>query len=214
MAQLSATGALPDGFTVVGAAAESWTTDEFRRFVVDSLDQHGLAVPYEARQALSDAVHYHPVDVTDPDSVAAVLRLASELAGTETQMAAYLALPTALMAPTVAALAGTHLPQGSRIAVEKPFGEDLASARALNVLLAESGGEDWESVVFRVDHALGMTTLDNLGALRFDNRVFEAVWNGQHIDEVEVLWEETLALEGRAGFYDGAGALKDVMRTT
>lgn len=212
LAQLSAAGALPDGFTVVGAATESWAEGDFRRFAVDSLEQHGLTVPYATRQALSDSVHYRPVDVTEPESVAAVLGAASELAGAEAPVAVYLALPTALMAPTLAALGETQLPQGSRIAVEKPFGEDLDSARELNALLAETVGEDWKSAVFRVDHALGMTTLANLGALRFDNRMFEPVWSSEHIDEVEVLWEETLALEDRAGFYDGAGALKDVMQ--
>ena len=95
--------------------------------------------------------------------------------------------------------------------LEKPFGEDLDSAVSLNRLLAEVAGDAGEQAIFRVDHVLGMATAQNLLALR-QNRVLDAVWNGTHVEQVEILWEETLALEGRAGYYDGAGALKDVLQ--
>jgi glucose-6-phosphate 1-dehydrogenase len=104
------------------------------------------------------------------------------------------------------------LPEGSRIAVEKPFGEDLNDAVTLNALLAKVAGEAGEQMVFRVDHVLGMATVQDLLALRFANRVLQQMWNSTHIEQVDILWEETLALEGRAGYYDGTGALKDVMQ--
>lgn len=116
------------------------------------------------------------------------------------------------MPTTLTALGAAGLPPGSRVAVEKPFGGNLAGAREMNRLLAAALGNDWERAVFRVDHALGMTAVQNLVPLRFANRMLEAVWNSDHVAEVEVLWEETLALEGRAAFYDRAGALTDVMQ--
>jgi glucose-6-phosphate 1-dehydrogenase len=125
---------------------------------------------------------------------------------------AYLALPTALLPAALNGLRERGLPAGSRTAVEKPFGDNLRGARELNALLADALRADVEPAVFRVDHALGMTTVQNLAALRFGNRVLEPPWSAQHIEEPQVLWEETLALEGRAAFYDGAGALKDVMQ--
>ena len=82
----------------------------------------------------------------------------------------------------------------------------------LNALLARVSGDAGEPAVFRVDHVLGMATVQKLLGLRFANRVLEPVWNGAHVEQVDVLWEETLALEGRAGFYDRAGALKDVVQ--
>ncbi|MGH3019469.1 MAG: glucose-6-phosphate dehydrogenase [Gaiellaceae bacterium] len=96
--------------------------------------------------------------------------------------------------------------------LEKPFGEDLESAVELNRLLARAAGDDGEQAVFRVDHVLGMATVQNMLAMRLANPVLEAIWNSRHVDLVEVLWEETLALEGRAGYYDTAGALKDVLQ--
>src|SRR5205823_7566391 len=120
---------------------------------------------------------------------------------------AYLALPPAAFSSAVRALHAVGLPPGSRIVLEKPFGEDLQSAAALNALLERASGTEGERGVFRVDHVLGMATVQNLLGLRLANRLFESVWNSTHIEQIEILWEETLALEGRAGYYDRAGAL-------
>jgi glucose-6-phosphate 1-dehydrogenase len=115
--------------------------------------------------------------------------------------------------PTVRSLGAAALPARSRIVVEKPWGEDLGGVMELNRLLADAVGPDAEQAVFRVDHVLGLATTPNLLALRLANRIFEPVWNGRHIEQVELLWEETLALEGRASFYDRAGALMDVIHS-
>jgi glucose-6-phosphate 1-dehydrogenase len=102
------------------------------------------------------------------------------------------------------------VPPGSRIVLEKPFGQDLGSAIDLNRLLAHT--VERAEAVYRVDHVLGMATTQNLVAMRGADGFLDAFWNGAHVEQVDVLWEETLALEGRAGYYDTAGALKDVLQ--
>lgn len=203
IAALHAAAKLPDGFEVVGAARPNWNDEEFRRAAAERLDEHASAA---AGEVVRRSLRYRPVDLADPASVATVLGAESE------PLAAYLALPPGLFAPAVGALGEVGLPADSRIVVEKPFGEDLESATALNRLLAEVAGDAGEQAVFRVDHVLGMPTVQNLLALRLANRILEPVWNSAYIEQVDIRWEETLALEGRAGFYDRAGALKDVVQ--
>jgi glucose-6-phosphate 1-dehydrogenase len=127
----------------------------------------------------------------------------------EGPVAVYLALPPAVFPTAVSALHAAGLPEDSQVVLEKPFGEDLDSARALNRLLAERMEERH---VFRVDHFLAMTTVQNVLVTRLANRVFEPIWNCHHIAEIEIVWDETLALEGRAGYYDHVGALKDMVQ--
>ena len=206
LAALQAAERLPTGFAVTGASREEMDEDAFRRLTRERLGEHAAAFPATARDAIVRAVRYRPVDVTDAESVASVVQHGPG------PVAAYLALPPALFPAAVTALGRAGLPAGSRIVLEKPFGEDLASAIALNRLLAETLGPAGEQAVFRVDHVLGMATVQNLVTLRLANRFLDAVWNSDHVEEVEILWEETLALEGRAGYYDRAGPLKDVLQ--
>ena len=205
IAALFAGRQLPDEFSVTGAAREDLDEEAFRGGVDEKLAEHAANVPEAARQKLLRSLRYRAVDVADATSVA------SALSGSASPVAAYLALPPNLFPVAVKALGRAGLPAGSRIVLEKPFGEDLATAVSLNRLLAEVAGDAGEQAIFRVDHVLGMGTAQNLLALR-QNRVLDPVWNGTHVEEVEVLWEETLALEGRAGYYDSAGALKDVLQ--
>jgi glucose-6-phosphate 1-dehydrogenase len=184
---LEAAGRLPNGFRLVGGARTALDDDGFRRLAGDTLPAHMLA--------------YRPVDLADPSSLAAALD------ATPNPVAVYLALPPAAFATTIKSLGQVDLPPGSRVVVEKPFGDDLASARQLNALLGETGAD-----AYRVDHVLGMHTTRNLAALRRANPVLEKLWNGESVEHVDILWEETLALEGRAGYYDHAGALKDVLQ--
>ena len=174
LAQLSAAGKLPDDFAVLGAARKGWDDDAFRRHADEQLEQYAADVPAGGRRALVDRLRYRPIDVTDHASVGAVMEAVSD--GQDTApLVAYLALPSGLIPMTVTALGAAGLPPQSRLAVEKPFGEDLQGARDLNALLAAVLGEDWKQAVFRVDHALGMTTVQNLLPLRFANRVPEAL---------------------------------------
>ncbi|MEU6423403.1 glucose-6-phosphate dehydrogenase [Streptomyces spiralis] len=202
LAALRAAGHLHGGFRLTGASREDWDGDRYRAWVTEQLDRHGAFCPADARRAVAASAHYRQADVTDPADVAAVV------AG-EDPVAVYLALPPALFPHMVTALHDAGLPLGSRIVLEKPFGEDLASARELNLLLA---GLVPEQAVFRVDHFLAMTTVQNVLGSRLANRVLEPLWNSTHIAEVEIVWDETLALEGRAGYYDGVGALKDMVQ--
>lgn len=133
-------------------------------------------------------------------------RLATSLEGAP--VAAYLALPPAVFGTAIQTLAEVGLPGGSRVVVEKPFGQDLESAETLNALLRRTGID-----AYRVDHLLGMETTRRLVALRREGTLLEQLWSSEHVDQVEILWEETLALEGRAGYYDHAGALVDVLQS-
>ncbi|MPY66514.1 glucose-6-phosphate dehydrogenase [Deinococcus sp. SDU3-2] len=208
LAALHAQGDLPGGFQILGAATRKGDDEGFRRQVAEGLEEHAGDLPAASREAVLGALRYRQTDATDPQSVAAAL---AALPG-EGPLAAYLALPPGLFAPAVRALGAAGLPPGSRVVLEKPFGENLEGARSLNALLADTYGEEAERVVFRVDHVLGMAPVQNLLGLRFANRVAQALWTGEHIEQIEILWEETLALEGRAGYYDGTGALKDVLQ--
>jgi glucose-6-phosphate 1-dehydrogenase len=197
LATLHGEGRLPEGFRLVGADTRDWDDDGFRRHVAERLERHAAAVPVASRDAVAAAGRYRRADVADREAVAEVVRTV----GDEQPVAAYLALPQRTFADAVAALAAAALPSGSRLAIEKPFGEDLAGAVALNALLRERFPQDGS--VYRVDHVLGMAAVDELTALGASSA---------DVSEVEILWEETLALEGRAGFYDAAGALKDVLQ--
>jgi glucose-6-phosphate 1-dehydrogenase len=203
LAALMAAGELPTGFDVLGAAREDLDDESFRHLAEERLDEHAPHVAADARAALVRALRYRAVDLASRDSVAALI-------GDERRpLAVYLALPPATFATAVTTLGSVGLPVSSRIVLEKPFGEDLQSAAALNELIAQVVGEE---AVFRVDHVLGLATLHNLLGARLANRILEPVWSSDHIQQIDVLWDETLALEGRAGYYDKTGALKDVIQ--
>jgi len=142
-------------------------------------------------------------DATDAEALGRALEPAAG------PLVVYLALPPAVFEPTLAALAQIDLDPQSRIVVEKPFGTDGASASRLNELLARIVPEER---VHRVDHFLAKQTVQNVIGLRFANRIFEPLWNAHHVERVELRWDETLALEGRAGYYDAAGALRDMVQ--
>lgn len=212
LAALHAAGMLPERFRVTGAATSKLSNEEFQRRATQRLEEHATDVPAAARASLVQRLRYRPVDFKDRRSVAAVLSDGDASDSAATPLAAYLALPTGLFPVAVTALSEAGLPHGSRIALEKPFGENLAGAVALNALLTRLTGSAMEESVFRVDHVLGMATVQNLIGLRMANPILESIWNSAHIEQIEILWEETLALEGRAKYYDRAGALKDVMQ--
>jgi glucose-6-phosphate 1-dehydrogenase len=212
LARLQESGHLPDDFKVVGAARDSCDERTFQRHVAQQLDEHASDVPEALRSEFISRLRYRPVDFGDFDSVGRVIDAGQDPSGSGEPVVAYLALPAAVFPLAVTALGVVGLPTGSRIVLEKPFGEDLESAIKLNDLLARVTGVAGEQAVFRVDHVLGMATVQNLLAVRLANRVLEPVWNSAHIENVEILWEETLGLEGRATFYDRTGALKDVIQ--
>ncbi len=202
LAALAEADQLPEPLKVVGIAPQSWNTARFRRHIDEGLEQQA-GVSARARRTLLDRVTYQRADVTDAGHVKSALKSITQ------PLLAYLALPPNLFAPLIEALASAGLEDGSRLVIEKPFGQDLASAEALNRLLHRSFPEQ---AVFRVDHFLGMPTVQNLLGVRLGNRVFEQLWDHRHIERVECIWDETLALEGRASYYDGTGALRDMIQ--
>jgi glucose-6-phosphate 1-dehydrogenase len=202
LAALRAADRLGDEFRLTGAGRDDWDDERYRDWAAAQLAQHARHLPAEARQAIVSATGYRQADVTDPDSVAAVVT-------GEEPLAAYLALPPRVFPAAVRSLYAAGLPADSRIVLEKPFGEDLESAIALNRLLAEGMPE---RNIFRVDHFLAMTTVRNILGFRLANRVIEPLWNSAHVERVDIVWDESLALEGRAGYYDGVGALKDMVQ--
>ncbi len=206
LASLHAAGRLPDGFEVVGAARRSLDDDGFRELASSELAEHAGDLARDVRDSLVRILRYLPVDLADPASV-------SRAIGDDGRpVVAYLALPPATYETAVATLTEVGLPEGSRLALEKPFGEDLAGAIALNRLVATLAGDAGERAVFRIDHVLGLDTVQNLLAMRLANRVVDAVWNGVHVEQVEILWQETLGLEGRGSYFDEAGALVDMLQ--
>ena len=202
LASLQAAGHIGESFQLAAAGREDWTQDDFQRWADAQLRTHAGQIPSHSRAAVISSARYVQADAADPASVAAVIN-------GDQPVAAYLALPPAVFPAAVSALHKAGLPEGSLIVLEKPFGEDLTSAVALNRLLA---GIATEQAVFRVDHFLAMTTVQNVLGTRLANRVFEPIWNSAHIAEVDIVWDESLTLEGRAGYYDGVGALKDMLQ--
>ena len=147
---------------------------------------------------------YHTTDVTNIDDLTQLL---AECDGTP---AIYFALPPAVTARVCQSLRVVDLPPGTVLAMEKPFGTDLASARELNELV---GALVPEEQVFRVDHFLGRSDVLNILGVRFANRLMEPVWSNNHVERIEIVYDESLALEGRAGYYDHAGALVDMIQS-
>lgn len=188
--------------TLIGAATDGLTDDEWRRRVDAALSDSGCGP--KAAHRLVAGTRYVAMDCTDPVQLKALLDGLSE------PVVLYFALPPAVSMRACEALATFPLPDGLSLAIEKPFGTDLASAQRFNELLARLVPE---SRVFRVDHFLGKSTVLNLLGLRFSNRFFEPIWNRENVERIEIIADEKLALEGRSGYYDHAGALKDMIQS-
>jgi len=202
LAALRAAGELGDDFQLVAVGRDEWADETFRSWAIAQLDRHAKELPAAAQHAVVATSRYHQADVTDPSRMAAVVQ------GPE-PLAAYLALPPSVFPGAVTALHRAGTAPGSIVVLEKPFGEDLGEAIALNRLLSSLYPEE---AIFRVDHFLAMTTVQNILGTRLANRVIEPIWSSAHISRVDIIWDETLALEGRAGYYDGVGALKDMLQ--
>lgn len=198
--ELDSASALPDGFEMLGVGRQELTDDEFRSRIDEALEDNTPASDEERRAELLGRFRYLAGDATSPDDVSRAL-------GDERDEAVvYLALPPAVFGDAVAGLATAGF--GGVLVVEKPFGHDLGSARELNAVIHDCLAEEQ---VFRIDHFLGMQTVQNILGLRFANRLFEPIWNCNHVEQVDIVWDETLTLEGR-GFYDGVGAVRDVVQ--
>jgi glucose-6-phosphate 1-dehydrogenase len=190
------------GLTLVGSGRDDWDDQRWRQLVAAAFAT-GNASGAQA-EAVVQGARYLQADVTVEGDLRRLL------AACPGRVVIYFALPPLVSMRACQALTRIALPDGTRLVMEKPFGTDAASAVALNDLLARLVPEDQ---VHRVDHYLGMSTVLNIVGLRFANRMFEPVFNAGHVQGVDIIFDETLALEGRAGYYDSAGALIDMIQS-
>jgi glucose-6-phosphate 1-dehydrogenase len=205
---LSADGLLHPDLRIIGTARSALEVAQFRAMAAAALEQFVEAerrAP-DAVAAFMDRLAYVPLDATQPEGFSA---LAAEV-GDPGRLAIFLSTAPSLFGSTIAGLAGAGLASaGARLALEKPLGHDLSSSRAINDAVASAFPE---SQIFRIDHYLGKETVQNLLALRFGNVLFEPLWNAAGIDHVQISVGETVGLEGRADYYDGMGALRDMVQ--
>lgn len=189
---------------LVGAATETYTDEEWKTRVREALTIN--ACPDHARERVVAGTRYTTLDVTSPEQMATFLASLSD----DRPVVLYFALPPAVTIAACRVLAQLDLPDDLRLALEKPFGESEESAREFNRLLTSFVREEQ---IFRVDHFLGRATVLNIVGLRFGNRVLSRVWSSDDIDSIEIIYDEQIALEDRAGYYDKAGALRDMLQS-
>ncbi|GGM63440.1 glucose-6-phosphate 1-dehydrogenase [Longimycelium tulufanense] len=211
-------GLLPPGFGLVGYARRDWADQDFGRVVYEAVRQYART-PF--RQAvwdrLAEGFRFVPGTFDDPaafDSLAATVKELDHDRGTGGNHAFYLSIPPSFFPVVSEQLARSGLTepgpdQWRRVVIEKPFGHDLASARELNRIVNEVFPEE---SVFRIDHYLGKETVQNILALRFANQLFEPLWNSHYVDHVQITMAEDIGIGGRAGYYDGIGAARDVIQ--
>ena len=216
--RLFALDLLPADFAVVGVAKEELTDEGYRQRMKEAIAEFAPGADPEAWERFSAHVGYVCADFADPagyESLRARLAELDGTRGTAGNRLFYLAIPPTAIEQVVTGLQGAGLvrPQQGcavRIVVEKPFGRDLASARALNALLL---GVFEESQIYRIDHYLGKETVQNLLVFRFGNVIWEPIWNRSIVDHVQITVAETVGVERRAGYYEKAGALRDMVQS-
>ena len=189
---------------VIGVARSDWTDDRFRERARASLSEHG-GVDEAVFARLSPHLQYISGDYAD---ASVYQRLHDALGGAKHPLH-YLAIPPSMFGPVVEGLHGAGCTNGARVIVEKPFGRDLNSARALNATLHESFDE---AAIFRIDHYLGKEPVQNLLFFRFANSFLEPIWNRDHVASIQITMAEAFGVQGRGRFYDEVGTIRDVVQ--
>ena len=211
-------GLLPPGFSLVGFARRDWADQDFGQVVHDSVREHART-PFreDVWRHLADGFRFVPGNFDDDAAFDQLRETVSALdaeRGTGGNHAFYLSIPPRYFAPVCQQLDRSGLSRPTpdtwrRVVIEKPFGHDLKSARELNAVVSQVFPPD---AVFRIDHYLGKETVQNILALRFANQMFEPVWNANYVDHVQITMAEDIGIGGRAGYYDGIGAARDVIQ--
>jgi glucose-6-phosphate 1-dehydrogenase len=205
---------LPEQFAVVGVARTEETDEEFAERMKESVQEHARD-PFrgEVWESLAAGMRYVTADFADEAGIERLAEVLTELddeRGTRGNRVYYLATPPSVFPIVARAVGKRRRAEGwTRLIVEKPFGRDLGSARELNSVLEEYFDE---REVFRIDHYLGKETVQNMLVLRFANGIFEPIWNRQFVDHVQITVAESMGIEGRAGYYEQAGAVRDIFQ--
>jgi glucose-6-phosphate 1-dehydrogenase len=205
---------LPERFAVIGVARTEGDDDAYRNDMKEAVQKHARdEFREEVWAALAENMHYVATDFADEggeDRLQSLLERLDEERNLGGNRVYYLAVPPGAFPTIVDALGRRRSAHGwTRLIVEKPFGHDAESARELNGLLWEHFDEQ---EIFRIDHYLGKETVQNMLALRFANGIFEPIWNRQFIDHVQITVAESMGIEGRAGYYESAGAIRDIFQ--
>ncbi len=213
--RLSARGEFPATSRILGAARHSLTDEAFQEQARASLLAEKVGSPPEVEKFCRDRLYFQSLGKETPEDYRALgerIQALEKASGLPGNRIFYLALPLEAFGPTLTALGEAGLSRGpgfTRVVIEKPFGEDLKSAEALNDLLHKHFEE---KQVYRIDHYLGKETVQNLLVFRFANMFVESLWNRQGVDHVEITVAESLGVEGRAGYYETSGALRDMIQ--
>ena len=215
---LAADGLLPHGFTVIGASRTEMSDGSWREAMREGVEKHGrVPLRDDLWNSFAEGLRYARVDFEAEDGFAELRRRLEEAdgeRGTDGNRVFYLSVPPSAIGPYADRLGREAMSRHSgdgfiRLIVEKPFGRDTASGRALNAQLHQSFAEEQ---IYRIDHYLGKETVQNLLVFRFANGIFEPVWTRQYIDHVQITVAETIGTEGRGAYYEESGALRDIVQ--
>jgi glucose-6-phosphate 1-dehydrogenase len=211
-------GLLPPGFSLVGFARRDWEDQDFMEVVHEAVKSYARTeYREEVWQQLAQGIRFVPGEFGDDkafEKLKETIELLDEERGTMGNHAFYLSIPPKAFPEVTEQLRRSGMAEAKdgewrRVVIEKPFGSDLKTARELNAVVESVFPPD---SVFRIDHYLGKETVQNILALRFANQMFEPIWNAHYVDHVQISMAEDIGVGGRAGYYDGIGAARDVIQ--